>query len=127
MPRLSKDDLTKLPISDATRRLNPEHFPATDRAVCPSQGAQPKPHLGHGVEKPRKGKALYPGRCQIRITSVRSRLCDPDNLCGKYFVDALRYAGIIPDDRAQDIEYTIRQRKRGRLEEEHTEIEVIPL
>lgn len=63
-------------------------------------------------------------RVSIRITSYRRRLLDPDNLCPKYFVDCLRYAEIIKDDRDQDIELTVRQSKVKTRQEERTEIEI---
>ena len=43
-------------------------------------------------------KASYSGKFVVRITSFRKRLLDEDNLAVKYHVDALRYAGIIPND-----------------------------
>lgn len=65
-----------------------------------------------------------PTRFQVRITSYRRRLLDPDNLAGgcKYFVDCCRYAKLIPDDRPQDIILDTRQEKVRRREDERTEI-----
>lgn len=64
------------------------------------------------------------GRVSIRIVSFRKRLCDPDNLCGKAFVDCLRYSGIIPDDRPEDIDYQVTQTKVRTSEDERTEITI---
>jgi hypothetical protein len=62
------------------------------------------------------------GRIHIRLTARRKRLIDPDNLVFKYFIDCLRYAGAIPDDRAEDVTIEARQEKtRG---EEETLIEL---
>jgi len=63
---------------------------------------------------------------QVRITSYRRRLLDPDNLAGgcKYFVDCCRYAHLIPDDRPQDIELITRQVKVKKKSDEHTLIEL---
>ena len=116
-------------VSDDTKRLNPGLFesPATDRAICAPPGAEPQPVVRNEPLGPQTRKAFYTGRCKIRVTSVRTRLLDPDNLCAKYFVDSLRYAGLIADDTSKEVEYTICQRKKTKFEEEHTTIEVIPI
>lgn len=61
----------------------------------------------------------------VRITSYTSRLQDPDNVCPKYHIDALRYEGIIRDDRAKDIELFVYQVKVKKKDEERVEIEII--
>jgi hypothetical protein len=71
-----------------------------------------------------EGKASHSNRCIVRITSFRVRLTDPDNLCPKYFIDSLRYAGAIPDDREEDIELTTSQEKVKSYGEEKTVIEI---
>lgn len=63
-------------------------------------------------------------RFSIRIESRRVRLCDPDNLCGKFFVDCLRHSGIITDDTAAIVDYSICQKKVATKKEERTEITV---
>lgn len=64
-------------------------------------------------------------RCIVCIRSFRcGQPVDPDNLAGKYFIDALRYAGIIPNDRQEDIIYQITQTRVKTRKEERTEIEV---
>ena len=70
------------------------------------------------------GKEGNGQRFSVRITSYRVRLLDPDNLCGKYFVDCLRYSGIISDDTAEVVDYSIRQEKVRTKAEEATLIEV---
>lgn len=82
------------------------------RAICDGSLAK---------ESRKKGNAKS---FHVRVTSRRSRLIDPDNLCAKYFVDCLRYAGFIPDDNADVITLEVRQEKVGRSEEE-TVIEVL--
>lgn len=56
------------------------------------------------------------------IVSYRQKLLDPDNLTVKYFVDSLRYSGIIPDDRQEDIHLTVSQKKVAHKVDEKTEI-----
>ena len=61
------------------------------------------------------------GRVRVRVVSFRARLCDPDNLCPKYFIDCLRYAGLIADDTPEYITLEVRQ-VRCRRAEQRTEI-----
>jgi hypothetical protein len=94
------------------------------------------PHLSAGqpakLEPAAEGKPLEaapvkkgnPSRYYVRLVDVRPRLLDEDNLCAKYHVDALRYAGVIPDDRPELCRITTTQRKCAKGEEPHTEIEV---
>lgn len=63
-------------------------------------------------------------RIAIRISSFRQRLVDPDNLCPKYIIDGLRYAGLIPNDREEDISLTVEQRRVLLRSDERTEIEL---
>ncbi len=63
-------------------------------------------------------------RVLVRITSVRKRLLDEDNLCEKFHVDCLRYFGVIRDDSAKTTKIETRQRKTEAGEPEHTLIEV---
>ena len=37
-------------------------------------------------------------RYTVEVVSYRPKLLDEDNLCVKFFVDALRYQGVIPND-----------------------------
>ena len=63
-------------------------------------------------------------RSRIRITSRRVRLLDPDNLCVKYIIDALRHTKVIQDDTTAHIEVYIKQEKVKKRKEEKTIIEV---
>lgn len=63
-------------------------------------------------------------RILVRVTSFRRRLLDEDNLCEKYLVDCLRYAGIIPSDAPQKAKIEVSQCKVLRNDEEFTRIEV---
>lgn len=64
------------------------------------------------------------GRFLVRVTSVRTRLVDEDNLCEKYVVDCCRYAGLIPEDCPGRTKIEVAQRKAEKGEEPHTEIEI---
>jgi hypothetical protein len=68
-----------------------------------------------------KGNGL---RYNLTIISRRRRLIDPDNLCVKYAIDALKGI-IIEDDDAQHInQFTVRQEKVGKNEKPETVIEI---
>ena len=69
----------------------------------------------------------HPTRFAVRITSVRNRLLDPDNISAKALVDALRYSRILPGDAPNQIDLQVWQRKCDEGEEEHTEIVIKPL
>lgn len=51
------------------------------------------------------------GRFLVRVTSYRKRLLDYDNLCEKYHIDCLRYAGLIPGDAPGTTEIEVREEK----------------
>lgn len=59
---------------------------------------------------------------KVSVRSFRTRLLDPDNLCVKFHLDGLRYAGVIRDDTAKDIILEVSQVKVKTKVEEQTEI-----
>ena len=73
-----------------------------------------------------QGEEGDPRRPHVFIVSFRRRLLDPDGLYGgvKYFLDSLRYAGIIPDDRDADITLEVIQKQVKTKAEETTMISV---
>lgn len=90
-----------------------------------SQSSQSKSTIRNESLVEASGEKENSGRCLVSIKSFRcGRSVDPDNLAGKYFIDALRYAGIIPDDRPEDIIYKITQEKVKTRKEEKTIIEL---
>lgn len=60
----------------------------------------------------------------VRVTSVRKRLLDEDNLCEKYHIDLCRYSGVISGDEAGKTKIETAQRKTEKDEEEKVIIEV---
>lgn len=78
--------------------------------------------LGHEPLEPHKVKEEDPKRIILSYRIFRNRLLDPDNCFTKYHTDALRYQGLIKDDRDQDIEIRVKQIKS---KEEYVEIEII--
>jgi hypothetical protein len=65
-----------------------------------------------------------PERVLVRVTSVRKRLIDEDNLAEKYHVDCCRYAGLIHGDEPDQTKIEVCQRKAAKGEAEHTMIEI---
>jgi hypothetical protein len=63
-------------------------------------------------------------RFLVRVTSVRNRLLDEDNLCVKLVVDCCRYAGLIPGDSAGEAKIEAGQRKVTKGETPHTIVEI---
>tara|TARA_R100000808_G_scaffold2016_1_gene8523 strand:+ start:914 stop:1306 length:393 start_codon:yes stop_codon:yes gene_type:complete len=98
-------------------------MPAEDKYSSQIQATQPERPVRDESLAAQKGEAGGTGRIRVRITSRRNRLVDPDNLCPKYFIDALRYCKALPDDREADIDLSCRQEKVPRAKEE-TLIEV---
>ena len=74
-----------------------------------------------------KAQEGHSGRFLVRVTSIRSRLLDEDNLCEKYVVDCCRYAGLLPGDGPGQTKIEARQRKAGKDEDEGTLIEIFQM
>lgn len=87
-----------------------------------ASSAKPERVVRHEPVATKERKAGNATRIHVRVTSFRRRLLDPDNLCPKYFIDCLRYAGLIQDDRAADIALEVEQFKVKTAAEERTEI-----
>lgn len=65
----------------------------------------------------------YSGPCVVRFQFFRRRLADPDGNSGKYYLDALRYAGALEDDSERHIRLvTEPQVKVEKDEDERVEI-----
>lgn len=79
---------------------------------------EPRPLFPEAVQE-RFGKRIL-----VRVTAFRHRLIDEDNLCEKYHVDLLRYAGIIPGDEPEKVKIEVYQKKVPTSEKEEVLIEV---
>lgn len=69
-----------------------------------------------------KAEARHPGKFVVRVVSYRVRLLDEDNLCPKYHIDGLRYAGLIPSDAPDCTRIITTQEKVRSKDQERTEI-----
>lgn len=122
-------------MSDLTPELIKKWFPNASRSLIEAnvqthhlpQSPQPKRATIHESLGKEEGKASHSIRLLVRVTSFRRRLLDTDNLTPKYFVDCLRYCGILSDDTEAEIDLRISQKKVSSKEEERTEIEIEPL
>ena len=90
-------------------------------------GSNVKPVVQHALERKTQRGSSNPERFAVVVTSFRVRLVDDDALVGKYFVDALRYSGLLASDSAGKLDYKVRQEKVTSKSDERTEIEIIPL
>lgn len=103
------------------------------RAAAPvsAQGAGAAPVLERNPGNEAAGTSQDKGgskkRFLVRVTSVRDRLCDTDNIVAKWTVDCVRRGGIIPDDDPATAVIEVGQRKRKPWENEHTLIEVFEI
>jgi hypothetical protein len=88
------------------------------------QGSIPQRLILNGALAAQEREKTNSRRISVRVESIRKRLIDPDNLCAKWFVDCLRYCGVLRDDTASDIEFTITQRKAKKGEQERTELTI---
>ena len=107
----------KFPLSESTRKRNTQ-------AGGVASSPKPEQIVCHEPLATVSGEKENSYRYAVRICSYRTRLLDADNLTGKCFVDCLRYGGIIPDDTAAIMDYSISQQKVKTKKEERTEIEV---
>jgi hypothetical protein len=123
-----------------TRRELQERFPnaseaflrrtADDRPLAVADRVAPDP-VGQPSrdEEPvaeDEGGVAYKGRCLVRITSFRRRLCDERNLYDKHFVDALKEAGAFVDDSPKYVQVEVSQEQVQFAHEERTVIVLSP-
>lgn len=113
--------------SEARRRAGLGLVTPFSAPVREAQSPDVERPLCHASVEPLQRETLYTGRVSVRIISHRRRLCDPDGLVGKWFLDAARYARLIREDDAASITYEISQVKVKTKEEEGTEIIITPL
>jgi hypothetical protein len=74
-----------------------------------------------GKAKAQKGDSR---RFLVRVTSIRRRLLDEDNLCEKYVIDCCRYAGLLPGDSPGETKIEVTQQKAATKEAECTVIQI---
>jgi len=137
--------MTALPANARLCHRCAEHFIGRTCPKCPPALASAPPaasnsydnHTDHAGETAKlernfrngplaKGETEKgnPERVLVRVTSIRRRLIDEDNLAEKYHVDCCRYAGLIHGDEPSKTKIEVCQRKAKKGEAEHTIIEI---
>ena len=96
-----------------------------DRSKRKVSRPEPEQIVRHEPLGSEPGKEKSSSRIAIRITGFRSRPLDPDNFAGgcKHIIDGLRYAGLIPGDRQDQISLAFEQVKTTK-DRERTQIEI---
>lgn len=114
------------PALSATRKTAGPNFQMNGNNQDHRQGTFAKLECSSRNESLGKGEAEEgnPARALIRVTSVRTRLIDEDNLCEKYHVDACRYAGLLHSDDPGQTQIKVSQRKAKKGEPEEVIIEI---
>ena len=109
----------RFPVSEAVARRSLD-------AVGSLQNTVPEPAVRKPaqIENESKERSQAGPRLRVKITSYRCRLLDPDNLCPKFLIDALRYQHLITDDSPEHIILEVRQQKVARKPEEGTLVEI---
>lgn len=91
-----------------------------------SQSPESEPIIRYELLDEGKGETPNAERYIILVRSYRcGTQCDHDNLVEKYFIDALRYAGIIPEDTTKEVISLTIGKKVKTKKEERTEIEIV--
>lgn len=85
-----------------------------------------EPSAGHESLAAQRLALSYTGRPVVRFKVFRKRLTDmPRSDCEKYYIDGLRYAGLIQDDSAKQIQFKDEGHEQvGSTEEERVEINI---
>lgn len=113
------------PIKTIPRPLSTQKNHETDPiSQSPRTDAKLECLAGDGALGEIEGKEEGSGRFLVRFVSVRKRLLDEDNLCEKWYLDCLRYTGIVRDDRPEEVKVITTQRKVEPGEEEYVEISI---
>jgi len=153
-PRTRKTTNARAADASDTNHMNPDeirkHFPNASRSLFAANSDNPQLPLvqerqgkeaGNPIAvRPKlerhafdaalgeaEAKIRNTGRFLVRVTSIRRRLIDEDNLCAKAVIDCCRNAGLIPDDSPDKTSIEIRQRKAGKEEAETTLVEIYQL
>lgn len=108
--------------SEQFLRDNASNAPAPDHRVS---GAVVERRLANESVASDEAQTRDSGKYVVRVTSHRVRLLDEDNLCEKFHIDALRYAGCLPVDSPDRCRIITTQAKVRRKTEERTEIVIV--
>jgi len=109
VPATSYNELKKRFPNASDYFLRKNSYPLSHPAGGVPKDTQPEPAVRDEPLGKAKGKEANSERFRVSVTSYRTRLIDPDNLTPKYFIDACRYAGLIPSDDPKTIDLLVKQ------------------
>lgn len=92
-----------------------------------SPRSKPEPVISNALEGKKQRSERHADGFAVVITSYRTRTVDADALVGKYFVDALRYCGLLSGDENEKLDYKVRQIHVSQKSDERTEITIEPI
>ncbi len=92
------------------------------RNHTPRKTTHLEPDCSHEIERPNEIKA-FDSPVNVTVHSYRYRLCDPDGISVKWALDAIVKAGILVDDKPENVkEVRFKQSKIPKTEDEKTVI-----
>lgn len=94
------------------------------RVDSPGPPSELERHPGNGAVGAVQVQERNSDRFLIRVTSIRRRLLDEDNLCEKFHVDCCRYSGLLPGDGPGKTKIEVTQKKAEPGEGERVVIEI---
>jgi hypothetical protein len=123
MSQINKDELKRL-----FPKASHDFFKSNEAANDPARDNRPVAKLERCViDEPLAAPQVKEADSKgfiVRVTSVRQRLLDEDNLCEKYHVDGCRYSSLISSDAPGKTKILVGQRKVQKGEQEKTIIEI---
>jgi Holliday junction resolvase RusA-like endonuclease len=118
--RLNEGSTKKVPVSVKPKAK--KNKPKTTRLCTTIPQSDLRQPLEQSSQVETHSPAQRSQRIRVLFTCYRTKLLDTDNKYGsvKYALDALRYAGLIEDDKESDIELVVSQYKSKRHEQATT-------
>jgi len=109
-------------LSETDFKILMKNSHARIKNSTPSKTSHLESDFSHAVTGPNEIKA-FDSPVNVLVHSYRYRLCDPDGISVKWALDAIVKAGILVDDKSENIkEVRFRQTKISKFEEERTVI-----
>ena len=111
-------------LSETDFKILMKNSHAKIRNNTPRKTPYLEPDFSNAVERSNEIKA-FDSPVNVFIHSYRYRLCDPDGISCKWALDAIVKAGILVDDKSENVkEVRFRQTKIKKPEEERTVITI---
>lgn len=114
-------------LKDLFPHATPDFIKANSHVEDPRKSPIVERNPRHATLEPPQPQRRDTTRFIVRVTAVRKRLIDVDNLCEKYHVDALRYCGLLPSDAPERTQIETSQRKAEKNEAPHVILEIFEI